>query len=114
MSTAPDPLPSSVEGLPANPVVIPTDRNAEILPITASQPTMTTAHYLARRLHLVFHDLGLLEHIPSDWLQPSPEGLSFRSLSVSEADKFVLAVEDVAYGYKGQGPSACPNQPPLF
>jgi hypothetical protein len=58
---------------------------------------LSTPDYLARRLDRVINDLGLMPHIPMGWLQPNPEGLSFRSLNVHEADKLVLAVEDVAY-----------------
>ena len=76
--------------------------------------TNGTAYYLARRLQAVLNDLGLLSHIPSDWLQPGPDGLSFRPLSVLEANKLTLAVEDLAHGYRPRRPSAGPNQPPLF
>ena len=84
--------------------------DAAITPITVLDSTKTTAHYLARRLHIVFNDLSLPQHIPSDWLQPGPEGLSFRSLSVREADKFVLAIEDLAHGFRPQRPTVSPNQ----
>ena len=57
---------------------------------------MTTCDYLARRLNRVFNDLGLLPHIPGDWSQSSPEGLGFRRLTVHEADRLVLAVEELA------------------
>jgi hypothetical protein len=89
------------------------ERNAVITRITPQDSTKTTAHYLARRLQVVLNDLGLLEHLPSDWLQPGPDGLSFGSISVREADKFVLAVEDVAYRRTAKrGPA--PDQLRLF
>ena len=47
---------------------------------------------------MVFDDLGLFSHMPLDWLQPGPDGLSFRPLSVREADELTLAVEDLAHG----------------
>ena len=81
---------------------------------TAQDPTKTTAWYLARRLHLALHDLGLLDHFPSDWVQPSLDGLSFRPLSVHEADRLVLAVEDLALGRLNNRPSPGTNQLPLF
>ena len=75
------------------------ERSAVIAPFRQQDSSnTTTAHYLARRLHVALNDLGFRPHIPSDWPQPSPEGLSFRSLSVREAEKFILAVEDLALG----------------
>lgn len=85
-----------------------------ITPIAPPDSNKCTAHYLARRLHVVFHDLDLLEHLPSDWLQPSPDGLSFRPLSVREADKLVLAIEELAQGRLAQRPTVSPNQLRLF
>jgi hypothetical protein len=92
----------------------PLERNAVITPISKQDSTKSTAHYLARRLHAVFNDLGLRAHIPPDWLQPGSSSLSFRPLRVQEADKLTLAVEDLAYGYKARRRSAGPNQPSLF
>ena len=83
-------------------------------PLRHRTPASATARYLTRRLHVVFNDLDLLDHIPSGWLQPGPDGLSFRPLSVLEADKLTLAVEDLAHGYRPRRPSAGPNQLPLF
>jgi hypothetical protein len=84
-------------------------------PDSAITPTpKSTAHYLARRLEIVFNDLGLLPHIPSDWLQPGPDGLAFRSLTVREADKFTLAIEDVAHGYRPPRTTVSPDQLRLF
>ena len=84
-----------------------------ITPITPPDSGKTTAH-LARRLHVVFNDLDLLEHLPPDWLQPGADGLSFRQLSVREADKLTLAVEDLAHGYRPRRPSVSPDQLRLF
>lgn len=92
----------------------PLDRSAVIVRITPPQDSTKTTAHLARRLHMVFNDLGLLDHIPSDWLQPSPEGLSFRTLSVREANKFVLAVEDTVHGRPVQRPTVNPDQLRLF
>ena len=83
-----------------------------ITPITQDS-TKGTAHYLARRLQQVFNDLGLLSHVPSDWLQPGPDGLSFRTLSVREADKLTLAVEDLAQG-PPPSTTVSPDQRRLF
>jgi hypothetical protein len=88
--------------------------NAVIRPITPQDSTKTTAHYLGRRLHLALHHLGVLQHVPSGWVQVTPGGLSFASLSVREADKFVLAVEDLAQGRLAQRPTVSPDQLRLF
>lgn len=88
--------------------------DAVVTPITPQDSTKTTAYYLARRLHLALHDLGVLQHIPPDWLQPGPDGLSFRPLSVREADKLTLALEDLAHGYRPPRPSVDPDQLSLF
>jgi len=92
----------------------PLERNAVIAPITPPDSSKSTAYYLARRLQAVFNDLGLLSHIPSDWLQPGSNGLSFRPLSVHEADKLTLAVEDLAHDYRPRRPSVSPDQLRLF
>lgn len=113
MSTLPESAASQT------PLATPRDRsesptsNAVITPITQPDSTKNTACDLARRLQVVFQDLGLLPHIPSDWLQPSPDGLSFRSLSVREASQFVRAVEEVAHGHEAP-PSVSPDQLSLF
>jgi hypothetical protein len=80
----------------------------------SSHPERATAHYLARRLLLAFHDLGLSESIPRGWLQPGPDGLAFRALTVREADKLVLAIEDLANGGRRHVSGPGPNQPTLF
>ena len=98
MSSAPDPL-ATPSGADTVDGVVPSEGNGTISSIAVSRP-MTTCDYLARRLNRVFNDLGLLPHIPGDWLQPSPEGLGFRPITVQEADKLVLAIEDLAHGYK--------------
>jgi hypothetical protein len=113
LSTLPEPAASQRHSDSANKRE-PLDRNAVITPITPEDSTKTTAHYLARRLRVVFTDLGLLEHIPSDWLQPGPDGLSFRPLSVREADKLTLAVEELAHDYRPRRPRVSPDQLPLF
>ena len=113
MSTPPDPLatPSDADTVDG---VVPSEGNATISSIGVSRP-MSTCDYLARRLNRVFNDLGLLPHIPGDWLQPGPDGLSFRPLSVQEADKLTLAVEELAHGYKPlQRPDVNPDQLRLF
>ena len=112
MSSAPDPLaaPSDADTVDG---VVPSEGNATISSIAVSRP-MTTCDYLARRLNRVFNDLGLLPHIPPRWLQPGPDGLSFRPLSVHEADKLTLAVEDLADGYEAPRPSVSPDQLRLF
>ena len=46
----------------------PLERNAVITPITPPDFSKSTAYYLARRLHVVFNDLGL-------WT-PHPLGLA--------------------------------------
>jgi hypothetical protein len=92
----------------------PADRGAATIMSIPQRVHLTTCDYLARRLQAVFNDLGLFSHIPSDWLQPGPDGLSFRPLSVREADKLTLAVEDLAQGYRPQRPSVSPDQLPLF
>lgn len=112
MSTPPEPAASERHFDSVNQTE-PQTSNAVITPITP-QETKSTENYLARRLHFVLHDLGLREHLPSDWLRPGPEGLSFASLSLREADKLVLAVEDLACGYKARRPSVSPDQLPLF
>ena len=50
------------------------------------------------------------QHLPAGWVQPGPEGLLFGPLSVREADKLVLAIEDVAHGYRPRTPSVSPEQ----
>ena len=114
MSTLPGPVtPQTALPASSNRSELPPS-DAVITRITQQDPTKTTAHYLAHRLQAVFNDLGLLSHVPSDWLQPSPGGLSFRPLSVREADQLTLAVEDLAYGYRLRRPSPGTHQVPLF
>ncbi len=112
MSTPPEPAASQRHSDSVNETE-PLERNAVVTSITQKDSTKTTAHYLARRLQMVFNDLGLLPHIPSDWLQPGPDGLSFRPLSVREADKLVLALEDLAQG-PSPGTTVSPDQLRLF
>jgi hypothetical protein len=112
LSTLPEPAGSQTQFATTRNQSEPPPSDAVIAPINPQ--TKGTAYYLARRLQAVFNDLGLLHHIPSDWLQPSPEGLSFRSLNVREADKLTLAVEDLAHGYRPPRPSVSPDQLPLF
>lgn len=76
--------------------------------------TRTTEFYLARRLNLALHDLELVQHVPSGWVQVTPGGLSFASLNVREADKFVLAIEDLALGRPPSSPTVNPDQLRLF
>ena len=85
-----------------------------ITPVTPLDPTKSTAYYLARRLHLALHDLGVQQHVPSRWVQPSPEGLSFRPLGLREADEFVLALEDVVLARTASEPLVSPDQLRLF
>jgi hypothetical protein len=58
--------------------------------------------------------LGLTEHIPAGWIDSGSEGLFFRFLSVREAYKLVLVVDDAANSYRAPSPRAGPNQLPLF
>ena len=87
--------------------------DAVIAPITQQDSGKRRRYSLARRLHVVFNDLGLLDHVPSGWLQPSPDGLSFASMSVRESDKFVLALEDLAQG-RPPSTTVSPDQLRLF
>lgn len=94
----------------ADEVLAEQSKKPEITPITPDTSGGSTAHYLAHRLHLVFNELGLLPHVPSDWLQPSPDGLGFRPLSVREADKLVLALENLVDGYESPRANVSPDQ----
>jgi len=89
-------------------------RSAVIRPISPQDPTKTTAWYLGRRLHLALHDLGVLEHVPSRWVRVTPEGLSFGTLSVREADKLVLVLEDLTQSRPACQPTENPDQLRLF
>jgi hypothetical protein len=114
MSTAPNPLPSE-DGSSTNEDVIPPARDALVTGITPQDSTKGTAYYLGRRLRLALHDLGLLQHVTSGWVQVSRGGLSFASLSVSEADKLVLVLEDLAQCRPTtRGPRVSPDQLRLF
>ncbi len=113
MSTPPEPAASQHHSDCVNKTQ-PMERNAVVTPITQQDSTKTTSWYLARRLQVAFNDLGLIDHLPPDWLQPGPDGLSFRALSVREADQLTLAVEDLALGRLNNRPSAGTNQLPLF
>jgi hypothetical protein len=112
MNTPSNPLPN--RHLSSETVEIKTvEPDAAITPIS-SHPELKTSHYLARRLLLAFHDLGLIESVPNGWLQPGPDGLAFGALSVREADKLVLAIEDLANGGRRHVSDPGPNQPTLF
>lgn len=76
---------------------------------TPLDPTKSTAYSLAHRLHLALHDLGILRHVPSEWWKASPEGLSFRTLGLREADEFVLALEDVVLARTASEPLVSPR-----
>jgi hypothetical protein len=89
------------------------EADAAVTPIS-SHPERATSHYLARRLLLAFHDLGLMRAVPDGWLQPGPDGVAFRTLTVREADKLVLAVEDLGNGSRRHVSGPGPNQPTLF
>lgn len=81
--------------------------------ISPTAPRVTK--YLARRMELVLDDLGLLLFLPAGWVQAGPSGLVFGSLNLREADKFVLAVEDLHSGRSTAAPgSAGCNQLSLF
>ena len=48
---------------------------------------------LQRRLLLALHDLGIDKVLPSCWVQPTNRGLAFADLTLTEADRLVLALE---------------------
>lgn len=96
MTAEPDPSATPYTGNTTGEVTIPAE-DATVTSIT-SVPSNTTTHYLARRLVLAFRDLGFREQIPSDWIQPCADGIAFRSLNLRDADKLVLAFEDLVRG----------------
>jgi hypothetical protein len=113
MSTAPSPSPSP-DGLTTNRVVEPPpEGEASITPIS-NPPKRTTADYLARRLLLAFQDLGIACEIPIGWVRAESGGLVFGNLTEAQADKLVLAVEDLALGHQAAVASPGPNQLSLF
>jgi hypothetical protein len=73
-----------------------------------------TACWLARRLALAMCDLGLSEILPNYSAAPTAEGLSFRSLTLRQADQLVRALEDLARHHEPKRPVPGPGQLSLF
>jgi hypothetical protein len=112
MSSVREPLPAS-DGLTDRGAKPPSEGEAAITRIS-NPPKRTTAHYLARRLLRAFHDLGIAREIPTGWVRAESDGLVFGNLTVSQADKLVLAVEDLALCRRSFPADPGPNQLPLF
>ena len=81
------------------------------LPSIRPAAGLSTSDYLARRLDRVINDLGLMPHVPAGWVQAQVDGLAFRCLTIVQADKFVLAVEDLALSYSTRRRKVTPVTP---
>lgn len=102
MSTTPFLAPSS-EGSPVKEAATRPQKKAAIVTAANRPPTnRTSADYLARRLRLALHDIGLDRHLPEGWVQAGRIGFVFGPMNLRQADHLVLAVEDL---YRGLSPA---------
>jgi hypothetical protein len=53
------------------------------------------AEHLVRRMTVALRDLGLDRCIPDGWPHPIPSGVAFRSLSYGQANRLVVALEQL-------------------
>ena len=70
--------------------------------------------HLARRLVRALFDLGLDQVLPGGWVSSSCEGLTFGQLTLRQADRLILVLEDVAAEYEPESPEPGPGQLSLF
>lgn len=80
------------------------------LPSIRPATGLSTSDYLARRLDRVINDLGLMPHVPTGWVRAQADGLTFGYLTIIQADKFVLAIEDLALGHSSRRLTVTPGQ----
>ena len=59
-------------------------------------PELLRARLLNRRFNGALYDLGLLERLSSNWVTPVCSGWYFSPLTHHQADKLVVALEDLA------------------
>ena len=59
-------------------------------------PELLRARFLNRRFNGALYDLGLLERLPSSWVTPVCSGWYFSPFIHHQADKLVVALEDLA------------------
>ena len=59
-------------------------------------PELLRARFLNRRFNGALNDLGLLERLSSNWVTPVCSGWYFSPFSHHQADKLVVALEDLA------------------
>ena len=69
-----------------------------------------TTSWLAKRLWVATFDLGLSEILPDRWTTPTADGLTFGTLSIRQADRFVQALEDLAFDHEPVMPAPGPGQ----
>jgi hypothetical protein len=69
---------------------------------------------LERRLRLALLDLRIDRCVPASWIQNRECDLAFGSLTATQADHLVCALEGLARGVSGEAAPAGPGHPPLF
>lgn len=68
---------------------VPTDAPREV------PPELFRARQLHRRLNGALWDLGLIEKVPTGWVTPACSGWYFSPFTHHQADKLVVALEDL-------------------
>jgi hypothetical protein len=71
-------------------IVVPTDAPREV------PPELLRARLLGRRLNGALWDLGLVEKVPTSWVTPACSGWYFSPFTHHQANKLVVALEDLA------------------
>ena len=69
------------------------------LRVVSERPEPTpTQHGISRRLHAALYDLGLVDIVGSDWIQPAGEGFTVGDLSLRSADRLLYRLETLLGG----------------
>ena len=83
---------------PAGQATAPTEvPGATAVTTPASQPTATQLG-ICHRLRTVFYDLGLVDIVGGDWIQPAGEGFTVGDLSLRSADRLLHRLETLLGG----------------
>ncbi len=66
-------------------------------------PELLRARQLHRRLGGALYDLGLAERVPTGWVTPACSGWYFSPVNLPQANRFVVALEDLAVVLQAAG-----------
>ena len=69
------------------------------LRVVPAEPEPTqTQHGISRRLHAALYDLGLVDIVGGDWIQPAGDGFTVGDLSLRSADHLLRRLETLLGG----------------